>query len=73
MIGPDGWKKILKWDLQNHKVQVLSGNAASYLVEFDHGGNEISHKEKPDAPIKLKCPGSKFVSVFRGETPVSQF
>lgn len=36
MIGPDGWKKILKWDLQNHKVNVLSENAASYLVEFDH-------------------------------------
>lgn len=42
-----------------------------YLVEFDHAGNEISHKDSSEAPIKLKCPGSKFVSVFIGETPVS--
>lgn len=31
-----GWKKMLKWDLQNHKVHVFSRDAASYLVEFDH-------------------------------------
>jgi hypothetical protein len=42
-----------------------------YLVEFDNAGNEFSHKDTPDAPIQLKCPGSKFVSVFKGETPVS--
>ncbi len=30
------WKKMLKWDLQNHKVHVFSRDAASYLVEFDH-------------------------------------
>jgi ketosteroid isomerase-like protein len=30
------WKKMLKWDLQNHQVHVFSKDAASYLVEFDH-------------------------------------
>jgi hypothetical protein len=35
-LGEDGWKKMLKWDLQNHKVHVFAENAASYLVEFDH-------------------------------------
>ena len=34
--GEGGWKKMLKWDLQNHKVHVFSRDAASYLVEFDH-------------------------------------
>lgn len=42
-----------------------------YLVEIDKDGNEINHNDTPDAPIKMKCPGSKFVSIFRGETPVS--
>ncbi len=42
-----------------------------YLVEIDKDGQEINHKDTPDAQIKMKCPGSKFVSIFRGETPVS--
>src|SRR5262245_26647757 len=36
ILGEGGWKKMLKWDLQNHKVHVFSSDAASYLVEFDH-------------------------------------
>lgn len=36
LLGEGGWKKILKWDLQTHKVHVFSRDAASYLVEFDH-------------------------------------
>ena len=36
ILGEGGWKKMLKWDLQNHKVHVFSKTAASYLVEFDH-------------------------------------
>ncbi len=36
ILGEGGWKKMLKWDLQNHKVYVFSKDAASYLVEFDH-------------------------------------
>ncbi|MFH6983105.1 multiubiquitin domain-containing protein [Marinoscillum luteum] len=42
-----------------------------YLIEIDNSGREIPHKENPDTPIEMKCPGSKFVSVFRGEMPVS--
>ncbi len=42
-----------------------------YLIEIDNSGSEISHKDNPEAPIEMKCPGSKFVSVFRGEMPVS--
>lgn len=34
--GEERWAKIIKWDLQNHKVHVFSRDAASYLVEFDH-------------------------------------
>ena len=36
LLGERGWKKMLKWDLKNHKVYVFSKDAASYLVEFDH-------------------------------------
>ena len=36
ILGEEGWKKMLKWDLQKHKVYLFSKNAASYLVEFDH-------------------------------------
>jgi hypothetical protein len=36
ILGEGGWKKMLKWDLKNHKVYVFSKDAASYLVEFDH-------------------------------------
>lgn len=42
-----------------------------YLIEIDPSGNEINHKNKPDEPIKMKCPSSKFVSIFRGAMPVS--
>jgi hypothetical protein len=42
-----------------------------YLIEIDSAGQEISHRDTPDEPIQMRCPGSKFVSVFRGETPVS--
>lgn len=31
-----GWKKMLKWELNNHQIHVFSKDAASYLVEFDH-------------------------------------
>lgn len=42
-----------------------------YVVEIDNDGTEISHKDKPDTPIEMKCPGSKFISIFRGSMPVS--
>jgi hypothetical protein len=31
-----GVKKMMKWDLKNHKIHVFSKSAASYLVEFDN-------------------------------------
>lgn len=42
-----------------------------FLNEIDNNENEISHKDTPDAQIKMKCPGSTFVSIFRGATPVA--
>lgn len=35
-LEPSGEKKVIKWDLSNHKIHVHSQDAASYLVEFDH-------------------------------------
>ena len=37
-----GVKKMIKWDLSNHKIHVSSKNAASYLVEFDNERVESS-------------------------------
>ena len=54
--------------LQNGEIKPVEDY---YLIEIDSSGSEISHKENPEAPIEMKCPGSKFVSVFRGEMPVS--
>ena len=41
-----------------------------YLVEIRGKKERISYKDKPDEPVKLH-PGSKFVTVSTGETPVS--
>jgi hypothetical protein len=37
-----GVKKMIKWNLSNHKIHVSSMNAASYLVEFDNERVESS-------------------------------
>ena len=42
-----------------------------YLVKVNADGSQISYKDKPDTPITMVCPAVKFVSVFKGETPVS--
>jgi hypothetical protein len=42
-----------------------------YLVEILPDGQQISFKGKGNEPIKMRCPGLKFVSAFNGETPVS--
>jgi len=79
---PDSWNYTVDEEPETSTESKLSANQILanagltpvtdyYLVEFDSAGNEISHKDTPDAPIQLKCPGSKFVSVFKGETPVS--
>lgn len=43
-----------------------------YLVKVDKaGGQQVSYRDAPDAPIKMECPAVLYISVFRGETPVS--
>jgi hypothetical protein len=42
-----------------------------YLVHIKPDGSQISYKDRPDTPIQMECPAMKFVSAFRGETPVS--
>jgi hypothetical protein len=42
-----------------------------YLVKVNADGSQESFKDTPDVPIKMLCPAVKFVSAFRGETPVS--
>lgn len=42
-----------------------------YLVEVFADQTQKSYKDNPDESIKLTCPGNKFISVFKGETPVS--
>lgn len=42
-----------------------------YLVRINADGSQESFANSADKPIKMVCPAVKFVSVFRGETPVS--
>lgn len=42
-----------------------------YLVEILSMGGQKSYKDHPNEHIEIKCPGPKFISVFRGATPVS--
>jgi hypothetical protein len=42
-----------------------------YLVEVFPDSAQKSYKDNANEPIQLKCPGNKFISVFKGETPVS--
>jgi hypothetical protein len=42
-----------------------------YLVQVFADGSQKSYKDIPNQRIEMKCPGEKFISVFRGETPVS--
>ena len=42
-----------------------------YLVEILPNNKQKSYKDHPNEPIELKCPGLKFISVFKGATPVS--
>jgi hypothetical protein len=43
-----------------------------YLVELEEDGTQDSYLNRGDEPITMKCPALKFVSIFNGETPVSQ-
>ena len=42
-----------------------------YLMQVLHDGKQISYLGKGNEPIKMRCPGLKFISVFNGEVPVS--
>jgi hypothetical protein len=42
-----------------------------YLVRVNADGSQDSFKNTPETPIKMLCPAVKFVSAYRGETPVS--
>ncbi len=42
-----------------------------YLVEINQDGSQTSYKDTPNQPLIMKCPALKFVSSFRGETPLS--
>lgn len=62
-----------KKSLTANEILQLAGlkPADYYLVQVNADGSQISYKDKPTDPIKMKCPGLKFISVFRGEVPVS--
>lgn len=42
-----------------------------YLVQINPDGSQTSYRETPTNSIIMKCPAMRFVSIFRGETPVS--
>lgn len=42
-----------------------------YLVLVNADGSQVSYKDKPDEPIEMKCPGSKFISVYKSATEVA--
>ncbi|MFT4155193.1 multiubiquitin domain-containing protein [Parafilimonas sp.] len=42
-----------------------------YLVRINADGSQQSFADTPNVPIIMVCPAVKFVSIFRGETPVS--
>jgi hypothetical protein len=42
-----------------------------YLVRVNKDGTQVSYKDTPNSPIKMECPPVRYISVFRGETPVS--
>ncbi|UAY51294.1 multiubiquitin domain-containing protein [Ferruginibacter albus] len=42
-----------------------------YLVRVNKDGSQISYKDTPNKPIRMECPAVHYISVFKGETPVS--
>ncbi len=54
------------------QILALAGKSINeyYLVEIRGKKERVSYKDKPNAVVKLH-PGSKFVTVSTGETPVS--
>ena len=62
-----------KKSLTPNQILELAGLKAAdhYLVLVNPDGSQVSYKDNPTANIEMKCPGLKFISVFRGEVPVS--
>ncbi|HQQ95012.1 MAG TPA: multiubiquitin domain-containing protein [Bacteroidia bacterium] len=62
-----------KMSLTANQILELAGLKAAdhYLVLINPDGSQLSYKDNPTTPIEMKCPGLKFISVFRGEVPVS--
>jgi hypothetical protein len=54
------------------QILALAGKTSVeyYLVEIRGRKERVSYKDQPNAEVKLH-PGSKFISVSTGETPVS--
>lgn len=42
-----------------------------YLVLVNADGSQVSYKDKPNEPIEMKCPWSKFISVYKSATEVA--
>lgn len=61
-------------ELTPNQILTLGGVAPVkdyYLVRINADGSQEKFDKSPDTPLKMVCPAVKFVSVFRGETPVS--
>jgi len=57
-------------------LQILEAAGVSpvsdyYLVLVNADGSQESYKDKPNAPIVMKCPGLKFISVYKSATEVA--
>ncbi|MCB0264653.1 MAG: multiubiquitin domain-containing protein [Calditrichaeota bacterium] len=63
--------------LTPNKILALAGIVPVedyYLVQIKPDGTQVSYKDSPNTPIEMVCsPAMKFVSAFRGETPVSDW
>lgn len=42
-----------------------------YLVLVNADGSQVSYRDKPTEPIKMRCPGLNFISVYKSATPVA--
>lgn len=42
-----------------------------YLVLVNDDGSQVSYRDKPNDPIELRCPGQKFISVYKSATEVA--
>lgn len=42
-----------------------------YVVQITQDQQQIEYKDSPNKPIKMECPGLKFISVYRSSTPVA--